>query len=493
MARKQPFIFLRRLLQQSRAMDFVLRPGERLSRYFHAETPQLFYLPYQFDGKTSREFPQEIAVFRIRTEDGPKSQKDARHWATGKIEYRPALQDRNAYYPAWNSGFNENLLLPVSATRPFLTRQEGSRPARAVFEMPSPYVLIDAVFQMQVVLQSAEHGLHVETSTDGGQRWVSAGQLKGPYRGQWKTEPFVGVVSEHGRFTAVSGSYGYLVRFTLSGPAPAEAVQIEEVELTSRLQLNPRTLPELHEGSNELVFTSGKAMRRRTLPVVLEDLVHYAKTVNQIQVQDERGQSFLVNRAGTEGAVVFEIENPDGTPIQAFDAGARFLDLHDGLAPDKLTAEVRPIQFKIDSMPDAERAAAMEWSLSASGPFQPLWHYSANPVWRDKQPIDRTLRWPEVDRSVRRLPPNCRKVYLRYRLKGLAVDKIRLAVWSAVPQVPSTLEITHLWEEAGQQRSHVERIDGPAEHNYSVQVGAGGEVINKAIIFSSPPKPLAKP
>ena len=74
---------------QGHSMDFVLRPGERMIRYFHPESPQLYYLPYEFDGTSWREFPQEMAEYHIRTNDGPRSQKDNRTWGTGRIEYRP--------------------------------------------------------------------------------------------------------------------------------------------------------------------------------------------------------------------------------------------------------------------------------------------------------------------------------------------------------------------------------------------------------------------
>ena len=60
-------------------MDFVLRPGERIIRYFHPESNQLYYLPYQFDGTAWREFPQEIAQYQIRTSDGPRQPEGQPH------------------------------------------------------------------------------------------------------------------------------------------------------------------------------------------------------------------------------------------------------------------------------------------------------------------------------------------------------------------------------------------------------------------------------
>ncbi len=200
-------------------MDFELRPGEQLIRYFEPEEPGLFYLPYKFDGKQWTEFPKEIAEYQIRTLDGPRSQKDNRLWATGRIEYTP----------------------PSVANR-----------LAVVIDMPSPYVIIDAKFSMSVELPAGDTSLRVETSTDGGRKWALAGELQGPHRGGWTTEPEVIAKSAHGKFTAVSGTYGYKVRIT---KPEARGVRIDALKLVSRIQLNPRTLPAIEPGENQFVYS----------------------------------------------------------------------------------------------------------------------------------------------------------------------------------------------------------------------------------------------
>src|ERR1035438_9947923 len=137
-------------------------------------------MPYKSTGRAWEEFPREIAEYQIKTGDGPHSQKDERRWATGLLEYR----------------------LPIRGE------------TRSVFEVHSPYVIIDAQFQFDAVLSNASQALTVETSTDDGRSWSPAGTLRGPHRGTWQIEPAVLTRSEHGRRTAVSGSYGYLVRVT---------------------------------------------------------------------------------------------------------------------------------------------------------------------------------------------------------------------------------------------------------------------------------------
>jgi hypothetical protein len=104
-------------------MSFVLRPGEKLVRFFEPEAPSLFYLPYKFDGKQWSEFPEEIPRYGIRTADGPRSQKDHRTWATGRIEYSPPV---------------------IPDDRELL------------IEMPSPWVIIDAQFAVDEKHATAE-------------------------------------------------------------------------------------------------------------------------------------------------------------------------------------------------------------------------------------------------------------------------------------------------------------------------------------------------
>jgi hypothetical protein len=118
-------------------MDFRLRPGERMIRYFRPAHEGLYYLPWSYDGSGWREFPQEFAQYKIRTADGPRSQKDHRQWATGRIEYEPP----RSFAPSFT------------------------------IDMPSPYVIIDASFTMTADL-AAGQTLTVATSTDGGRTWT---------------------------------------------------------------------------------------------------------------------------------------------------------------------------------------------------------------------------------------------------------------------------------------------------------------------------------
>lgn len=442
---------------RAHTMDFVLRPGERLIRYYRPHPSGLYYLPYQFDGTTWREFPQEIARYHIRTADGPQSQKDQRTWATGIIEYRPPVSDFRAV----------------------------SHNTRVVIPMPCPYVIIDARFTMDVSLPAEGDALAIDTSVDGGRTWTSSSAAEGPFRGPWTAVPAVLVKSEHGERTAVSGTYGYLVRLTLHRARPADRIELNDVKLSTRFELNPRSLPELTAGHNELRYHAGR-MVRSELPVRADRLTGFATNMMNVRFEGSDGQGYLVSRAAQRGEIVLPVEAPDGRDFRSVDLGGRFLDLRDGLAPDKFTAEVRHVTpWRAKNAPAP--AADLSWALTRAGPYHTMWTYNPELTWKDGQMIDRTLRWPEVDRHLDTLPQGTRRVYVRYRLRGMALDKLRLAVSQIARTPPSPLTITHLWQENGIDRQKAENVAPSQQHlNYAIDIPASAAVKNEALILECP-------
>jgi hypothetical protein len=413
---------------QGHSMSFELRPGERLIRYFEPESVGAYYLPYKATGRAWEEFPQEIAQYQIKTRDGPRSQKDNRLWATGLLEYR----------------------VPIGGE------------AKQVFEVHSPYVIVDARFDFDAVLTAENQTLMVETSTDDGRTWSPAGTLHGPHRGPWQIEPEVLTRSEHGRRSAVGGAYNYQVKVT-----KANGVELRSGVLRTRIQLNPRTLPALAAGQNDLVYTAGR-------PIVRHDFVSVPYQVTDARYVSDAAQGYWIPASEKTGELIFRAMGP----LTGIDAGARFLDLSQGLAPDKFTAEVR----KVTALPSTHAAASLAWSKSANGPFQTLWEYDPHLKWKDGIAIDRTLRWPEVDRHT--AVSGASEIYVRYQIRDLAVDSFRLAGEKPGSQKLSELEVTHVWKEDGTAKTHTERIAaGAGSHPYSIDIPAGAKVVNQALIF----------
>ncbi|HKW97613.1 MAG TPA: hypothetical protein VJN43_07750 [Bryobacteraceae bacterium] len=438
------------------SMAFTLRPGERLIQYFRPEQPGLFYLPYKRAETGWEEFPQEVAEYQIKTADGPRSQKDARHWSTGRIEYTPDLSDPAAY--------------------------ESQSRGESVLRVESPYVIIDSQVSLQVDPPSEAQGIEIATSTDGGKAWAEARRSSGARHGQWISAPRIEAHTEHGTLTAVSGHYSYLVRIKTGN------ARLNRMTITTYFQMNPRTLPALAAGTNQMVYRGGPVENRREIPVVLDRIKAFALRAENVGYVSEHAQGFLAPDKSSPAEIVFELTAPDGVPIGRFEAGGRFLDIRHGEAPDKLTAEVRKTAYD-SSVPPAERSASLAWSLAPDGSYNELWHYDPSLHWKDGIPIDRTLRWPEVFREVDHLPNGAKRVYVRYRLNGIALDSLRLAVVSVEQRKSPQVEVTHLWHEGNAARSHVERIAEPwHEHYYSVQTSTASPIVNDAVIYYCPPR-----
>jgi hypothetical protein len=280
----------------------------------------------------------------------------------------------------------------------------------------------------------------------------------------------------------VSGRYEYLVKIkTPSGGAPLKGLNI-----VTRFEMNPRTLPALAAGMNELVYRADAAQRHWPVPVDIERIERFARVVN-VRYVAEHAQGFLAPQDNQPADIVVELAAPGGRLLSGFDAGGRFLDIRHGEAPDKLTAEVRRTAYEADMQAD-KRSASLAWSLAPDGPFTELWHYDAELKWKDGVPIDRTLRWPEVFREVHGLPGGARRVYVRYRLHGMALDSLRLAAISPEEQNSPMLEVTHLWHEGRVAHSHVEHIAEPwRERQYAVHTDAQARIANDAVILYCPP------
>jgi len=440
-------LYAGRRYSEGHSMSFVLRRGERMIRYFHPEEKGLYYLPYKLAGKEWSEFPQEISQYAIRTNDGPRSQKDARSWATGRIEYEPDLA--------------------------------ADSPGQLIIEMPSPYVIIDAWADVDAELNSMADTISAETSVDGGRSWQVAGNISGPHSGPWKAEAQCLARSAHGRRTAVSGYYGYLLRLTRKGNA-----RLNHLRIVTRFELNPRTLPELQPGENRLVYSAGPPERRTEWNISLASLDPSETESQNIEYIDEGGQGFLRPKKPYDAALLFRISSRDGTPLSGFHAGGRFLDIRNELAPDKFTAEVRKTAHA--PLESGVRSAALEWSVSQTGPFVSLWTYEPEPKWLDGERIDRLLRWPEVDRTVPELPAGTRAIWVRYRLRGIALDGVRLSYWQHCDDI-APLEITQVWSEGGQRRFHTEEIEaGQHATAYRVVTGGAEAIRNEAVILTCP-------
>jgi hypothetical protein len=114
--------------------------------------------------------------------------------------------------------------------------------------------------------------------------------------------------------------------------------------------------------------------------------------------------------------------------------------------------------------------------------LETIWEYDAAVKWRDGISIDRTLLWPEVDRHVE--VSGVPEIYVRYRIRDLAVDNFRLAVETPGTGNSSAIDVTHVWRENGTAKTRTQRVAASSrEYRYAVEIPRGAKVVNEALIF----------
>jgi hypothetical protein len=193
---------------------------------------------------------------------------------------------------------------------------------------------------------------------------------------------------------------------------------------------------------------------------------------------EEGGQGYWVASGQQPSEAVFRLDAPQAQTIVGLDAGGRFLDLSRGIAPDKFTAEVR----RVEPVDSTHASASIAWSLSAEGPFQTIWEYDPKLAWKAAVPIDRTLRWPEVDRHLEVNRANA--VYVRYRFSGLALDDFRLALQTPAGERGCRMELTHIYTENGIRKTAKRLVPaGETVWNYAVDTAPGAKLSNEAMIL----------
>ena len=100
-----------------------------------------------------------------------------------------------------------------------------------------------------------------------------------------------------------------------------------------------------------------------------------------------------------------------------FDFGARFIEIRNrsGTGQANCRSEDHELQATRSG------TASIEWSTSPAGPWRKGWTLPSPAPNLDGENIERVLRWPEANVSVRSLPKGTQKVYVRFVLPGLAL------------------------------------------------------------------------
>ena len=426
-------------------MDFTLRPGESLTRFWYPQNRWFHFWPNQGGFNIeflTRKFEQEPR--------GLKSKHDGwSRWTHGNalFTYSPRL---TSGYEDFERGAYDHANVRLSA-QGLETARQGK--AFATFEVRSPYIIVGRVHELDrpekiddgaAVSYRSLGPVAVSVSTDNGLTWKRVGGTEGA------KSDLIDLTQE------VLGTYGFLVRFDFR-----EKSGLAELCLNTWGQLAPVSLPRLLKGENRLTFSLG-------------DRYGYSATVKEIRlnlrdpaalarhtVSMNADYQPLRHNEKLMGEVVLKVDAKPGTKIKWFTAGGYFHTY-----PGRKAAKTANAIYYSTAGPDgpwkeAARSRVPDWVVH--------WHYGMDP--------DVVLDEPaEI-------------VYLKY-VGDPAVNQIWVYAHcqGRTESNKNPIKVTHCYEQDGEIQERSFQFSGKSEYTINCET----EPVDRFIRFELPSRPASK-
>jgi hypothetical protein len=295
-----------RWFQGGHTMDFRLRQGESLTRWWRPQGGRWHHIPAYNSG-----FARDLLLKEPR---GYKSNHpDFSVWTQGNGLWRYA-PNLTAASTDFADGVESAAGLRPGKDGLELTADRGE----AIFEVFSPWIIVPRVNDLADTRDDAEASVLtldaavpvvVSVSLDHGRTWREAGQV-----------PPGKVALDLTRH--VAETYGFLLRLAAAGRAGQ--VVLRSLKLDTWVQVAPISLPRLKAGVNRCRYDVGDRYGRQTRPRLIApdctDPTDLAKYVVQLPRRYQPMQ--LTSRIQDD--VVMRLDAPPGTRIDWFTAGAAF-------------------------------------------------------------------------------------------------------------------------------------------------------------------------
>ncbi len=417
--------------ERGHAMDWVLRRGETLTRWWKPQGDRWNHHPSY----------ERLRAVMEREPRGPKSKHPeftVNSRGNGLLVYRPRLDRASDIEDgAWE-------LQNAAAGKDGLTLVEPGE-GRAVFEVRTPYAVVPSVGKWETeeddrgasVVRAEGDGIGIAASLDGGSTWTDV-EL---HDGSADLTPLV------------ARTYGYLLMVRLRGK-PGDAV-LRALEISTWMQVHPASLPALRKGRNRMRYVTGddRGMPARIVEV-RPDLADRAATLKRLAAPPADYDPSR-KTARIRGECVVRVDAPPRTRIAWLSAGGSFSAVQGDSAPStRCTISVA-----------AEEARDFREAWRAAVPAgQSHWHFNADVEVALDRPAGRA--------------------FVRYETAtGLNAIRIRAHCLDDRTPPPSPVRITHRWKEAGEERLQAVFLTGPGE--YEVDCAADPEDVS--IEIASPP------
>lgn len=437
------------------SVDFRLRPGETLRRYFH---PRGRWHVFDENVPSFRKFRDGMTSVEGPTERfWPR-----RQWGNGFLRYAPRLEKG---FRDLELGADEVAGLDQDAEG--LRVREGQ--GHAAFAFESPYLFCGVPDPLKRVPSAlgAELELSLELPPGASARVAVARE----YSDEWieiHKSAKAGAAKERVDFTAaVDGSFRFRVRVELQG----QGARLRALEALCWVMASPHALPALRNaGANKMSFHSGDRFGLPTRPLLKEFHVHkpdaleHLHSSHNLKHDPKSYAGFLPANAAEPWQAVCELRAPGGGKVAWLAAYALIEGSRPG-APDET-----PARIEVAASPDGPWKTIAEAAIVE---HPEGWHFGVFGETRLAEPSER--------------------VYVRFAArkgaKGFRIAAHYLPAAPAPKNVP--LEIEHVWFEddpkvGRRARRHVERTTAD-EGAYEVRCAQAPH--NEYIELRVPPLP----
>lgn len=298
-----------RWFEMGHTMDFYLRQGESLTRFWTPQGGRWHHLPRYSQTKWVRDLILEEPV-------GMKpNHREFTRWnhGNGLFRYAPDLS-------ADSTDFQDG----IHAVRNLAPGEKGLHLAQAgdgavVFEVFTPYLIVARIndiddpnddAEASVVTLETALPVDVAVSLDRGATWRHAARV------------LAGMKNAVDLTRLVKGTYGYLLRLSASGAEPQAAIR--SLAIDTWVQVAPISLPRLRAGDNHMTYEVGDRYGSRTIPMPVHpdtsdpaDLAKYLVAM-PADYEPRRDTSRI------RGDAVLRLAAPAGMKIAWFSVGATF-------------------------------------------------------------------------------------------------------------------------------------------------------------------------
>jgi hypothetical protein len=378
-----------------------IRPDERYTR---------FWQPLGY----GEAYARLLGNGRDPVQDNPRGTVLRNSRANGLWVWQPNLADTNVWHAADN----------VVAGPQGLCARDGQKKAEVVFSVTAAHVVTSLR-----LMADADPGVVFSVSGDGGSTWstLEAAEKSGAAR-------------EFARAgDPVAGRLGYWLKAQWEGAAALRALELRTVT-----QVNPRVLPALRLGSNEVA-------------VVRDEPLEY-------MVFQPRLTRYALEREFHKASGWQSVSVPHDQEPTIRSVGKADLVLRCPVPRDIRHIRMAGTGLFYEPSPGANLDMEASYDLGAS------WKRIGRSRWNGA-PYDERFSF-----ETREIPSGTREVWLRYRATSRGVGIINLVAEVGYEPVAGSgeLDIVYAWEEYrdGQwvARTHTERVGGE-RHRYSIAVG----------------------